>query len=436
MNTTREVVVENQPGNWLSALTHFHRGTQQTPLVRGSMVMLVGSTLVSTLNFVYNVAIARLLGPAEFSHAAAAVTLLMLTSCINLAFQLITAKLIAKSSSNPIRAGIYSTLLRRAWRTGLALGASLVLASAPLSSYLRMPTLFLQVLAVGFVFYIPLGVKRGGMQGTCKFSRLAASLAFEALVKLISAVGLVWMGIGVLGAVLGITVSVIAAYLLPAQDKALLVHPEPHAQASFREALQAITFFVGQVIINNIDILMVKHFFAADQAGLYAAVALVGRLLYFASWSVTSAMFPLSAGEKEEQDSRHVLVMSLLFVLLISTVFVVILALCPDFIVHTLFGAGFRLANTDVRTLLTMNAVAMAVYAIAVVLITYEMSRRIANTAWLQLVVSGLVILGVSAFHSSLVQVIVVQQVLRALLLIAVAIPFFRLPHVYAEEVS
>ena len=46
--------------------------------------------------------------------------------------------------------------------------------------------------------------------------------------------------------------------------------------------------------------------------------------------------------------------------------------------------------------LLSMNAAATGIYAIAVVLITYEMSRRIANTGWLQLVVSGLIVLGIT----------------------------------------
>jgi hypothetical protein len=74
-----------------------------------------------------------------------------------------------------------------------------------------------------------------------------------------------------------------------------------------------------------------------------------------------------------------------------------------------------------------MNAAATGVYAIAVVLITYEMSRRIANTGWLQLVVSGLIVLGITRFHSTLLEVIVVQQVLRVVLLIAVAFPFLKM---------
>ncbi len=171
---------------------------------------------------------------------------------------------------------------------------------------------------------------------------------------------------------------------------------------------------------------MVKHYFEPTEAGIYAAVALVGRLLYFATWSVTSAMFPISASSAAESDSRRVLAVPLLFIAGLSTLFVVFLASFPGLIIRTLFGSDFHRAGAGVEQLLVMNAIATAVYAVCVVLITYEMSRRIANTGWLQLVVSLLIILSISVFHASLMQVIVVQQVLRGLLLIAISIPFFR----------
>ncbi len=171
---------------------------------------------------------------------------------------------------------------------------------------------------------------------------------------------------------------------------------------------------------------MVKHYFAPAEAGIYAAVALVGRLLYFATWSVTSAMFPISAGSAAESDSRRVLVVPLLFIAGLSTLFVVFLASFPGLVIRTLFGSDFHRAGAGVEQLLAMNAIATAVYAVCVVLITYEMSRRIANTGWLQLVVSLLIVICISLFHASLMQVIVVQQVLRGLLLLAVSIPFFQ----------
>jgi lysylphosphatidylglycerol synthetase-like protein (DUF2156 family) len=116
----------------------------------------------------------------------------------------------------------------------------------------------------------------------------------------------------------------------------------------------------------------------------------------------------------------------LLFVVGLSSVFVIFLASFPGLVMRTLFGSGFHLLGVGVEQLLAMNAVATAVYAVSVVLITYEMSRRIANTGWLQLVVSLLIVVCISFFHDSLMQVIVVQQVLRALLLMAVSMPFFK----------
>ena len=153
-----------------------------------------------------------------------------------------------------------------------------------------------------------------------------------------------------------------------------------------------------------------------------------GGLLYFGAWSVVSAMFPVSA---ERQDRRPLPVRCWQFhccsVTGMSTVFVLILAAFPTLVFQSLFGSHFPAGVGDLNWLLSMNAAATGVYAIAVVLITYEMSRRIANTGWLQLVVSGLIVLGITWFHSTLLEVIVVQQVLRIVLLIAVASPFVKM---------
>lgn len=403
----------------------------------GSVVMLSGSVLVSLANFGYNIGVAHLLGPRDFSQAAASVTLLMLASCINLTYQLVTAKLIARTSVPGERAAVYQYLTRRAWMVGFGLSAFTVVTSRWIAAYLRMssPTLIV-LLGLGMLFYIPLGVRRGGMQGSCQFLRLSLNLAVEAFVKLIAAMILVLGGVGVEGAVGAISFSVLAAFLLPTGNRELRQIPSLYRPGSFFESIQAIIFFVGQVIINNVDILMVKHYFAPDVAGIYAAVALVGRLLYFATWSVTSAMFPVSAGSATESDGRRMLVVSLLFVAGLSTAFVIFLSSFPGLVIRTLFGSDFHRAGVGVEQLLAMNAVATAVYAVGVVLITYEMSRRIANTGWLQLVVSLLVVLLVSIFHSSLMQVIVIQQVLRGLLLMAVSFPFFRrIPDVGVEPV-
>ncbi len=417
------------PGGWRDLVARWcPQYASHSKILNGSIILLIGSIVVSAANFGYNIGVARLLGASDFSHAAAAVTILMLISAITLSFQLMCTKLIAKADTLENKASVFQHLMKRAWVIGFALGAFMLAGSSVLTTYLRLSSPWIIILlAVGLTIYVPLGVKRGGLQGTCRFRGLAWNMAAEAIVKFVGAIVLIELGFGVLGAVAAISASVILAFCLPDKARELRGRAVAGASAPVGEARQAIVFFVGQVVISNIDILMVKHFFRPDIAGLYAAIALVGRLLYFGAWSVVSAMFPVSAENKQEGSSGSLLAIPLLLVTGMSIVFVLLLAAFPALVFQSLFGSHFPTGIGDLNWLLCMNAAATGVYAIAVVLITYEMSRRIANTGWLQLVVSGLIILGISWFHSTLLEVIVVQQVLRVLLLIAVASPFVKM---------
>jgi O-antigen/teichoic acid export membrane protein len=412
------------PRTWRSSIAGLRGQSHHAQVFNGSMIMLVGSTLVSLVNFGYNIAVARMLGPSNFSQAAAAVTLLMLVSCITLAFQLTCAKFVAKNESLATKAHLYQTLRRKAWYVGTMLGGGVIVFSSLISGYLRMSPTLILIMAVGIAFYIPLGARRGAMLGTRQFAKLSSNFLLEAGVKLVTALVLVNLGYGVLGAVAAIATSVVVAYAYPWVGAGLNTVGEPGIPASMSEGMQSIVFFVGQVIINNIDILMVKHFFTSSDAGLYAAIALVGRVLYFASWSVVSAMFPISAGAKPQEQNSSVLIIPLLIVASIAFFFTVFLGLFPDFVLRMLFGPGFH--GHGIESLLALYASTTGAYALAVVLTAYEISRRIANVAWLQLAFSLLVVIGIALFHETLREVIVVQQVLMVLLLISVSIPFFR----------
>jgi O-antigen/teichoic acid export membrane protein len=390
----------------------------------GSIIMLLGSVMVSVFNFGYNIAVARMLGPSAFGHVAAVGTLLMIVSAITLSFQLVCTKIIARSETAAEKSSAYASLQRKSWTVGLVIGSGMALTSIWIADYLNLPSPWLVILlAFGLTIYIPLGTKRGGLQGTCNFRKLSINLMLETLVKLAGTILFIEMGYGVKGAIVAISVSVLLAFFFPRVPAQLKVHHRSGVRASFGEGVQAIVFFAGQVIINNIDILLVKHFFNNTEAGLYAAIALVGRVLYLASWSVVSAMFPVSAGANREADNRHVLIVPLVIVLLISLVFIVGLGAFPDSILRATFG--FHLSS-GMNSLLSLRAAATGTYSLAVVLMAYEMSRKIANTGWMQLAVSGAVIAGIQLFHSDLREVVVVQLVLMVLLLMIVSIPFFR----------
>jgi O-antigen/teichoic acid export membrane protein len=335
----------------------------------------------------------------------------------------VCAKFVARNQTAGAKARVYRTLLSKAWMLSLALGAFVFASQHVVADYLHLPNShLLAVLAIGIAAYVPLGVRRGAMQGLCSFRGLGASFIVEAVTRLLTGVVLVMLGYGTLGAVGAISAAVLAAYFLIPVDPELRVKTEAGEPASFGEGIQAIVFFVGQVIISNVDILLVKHFFSSDVAGLYAAVALVGRLLYFASWSVVSAMFPVTAAAKPQQEDPKVILMPLLAVLGLAVVFILSTSLFPHLIIHGIFGVEFHQGEP----LLALYATATGIYSLSVVIMAYEMSRRIANLGWLQLVFSGVLVLAINIFHDTLREVITVQIVLMTLMLGLVLFPFLR----------
>ena len=150
------------------------------------------------MNLVYNFTVAHKLGAGQFGHASAIYTVLMLLSSVTLSFQLLCSKFVARSDSESERIAIYNLLHRRSWLGGLGVGVVLLSASSAISHYLNLPSpLLVRVLAIGTVFYVPLGTRRGFMQGTYDFIPLALNFSLEAVVKLVGAVVLMSAGYSV-----------------------------------------------------------------------------------------------------------------------------------------------------------------------------------------------------------------------------------------------
>lgn len=421
-------IVESIPGE---KFVRASSAALRARLVSGSMIMLVSSGLVGGLNLLYNLTIVHKLGAGAFGQASAVYTVLMLLSAVHLAFQLLCSKFVARNDSLPEKFAIYRHLHRRAWIYGVGVGIALFCARSLVTQYLNLPTRnYIIMLAVAAVFFIPLGPRRGFMQGLYDFRHLASNFVLEAVIKVAAAVLFMAWGWGVSGVIAAIVASVVLAYAFGMPHRDLQADPLAHIPpaTAIGEGLQASMFFVGQVIINNLDIILVKHFFPATEAGVYAAVALVGRVVYMLSWSVVSSMFPFSAGVRsEEREGRAVLGTAFLLVILVSGVFTLAVWGAPAHVWHLLLGSGFPLnQGGSYRALLVLYAATTGIYSLGVVLMSYEISRKIGNVSWVQLGFSGAIIAGIYLFHGTLHDVIMVQTVLMMALLVWVAIPFLR----------
>src|SRR5437868_1604538 len=115
MSASRVLETSPERLGWRGAVAYLQHEHSHSKILSGSVIMLIGSGIVSAFNFGYNVAMARMLGPESFGHASAAVTLLMLVSAICLSFQLVCAKFVVRNESAGARSALVRSLMKRAW---------------------------------------------------------------------------------------------------------------------------------------------------------------------------------------------------------------------------------------------------------------------------------------------------------------------------------
>jgi O-antigen/teichoic acid export membrane protein len=402
--------------------------TLQNRIISGSFVLLSGSGLTTAINLAYNIVVARSLGPTGFGQTTAVYTLLTLISAITLSYQLVAAKVVAQQAASGAKADTRS-LHRSAWAAGAMVATALLLFQHQIASYLNLPTPLLVVfLAVGGAFYVPLGTLRGLIQGVYGFRSLATNLVVEGLVRLGGSILMVRLGYGAAGVIAANAAAMAIAYLALLPKRPVSSPGALSISAVHREIAHALVFFSGQMLINNCDIVLVKHFFAPTSAGLYAVIAMVGRVIFALCQAVVNSMIPVVAGTREEdRKGLSLIATSLGMVLAIGSVLALALRFTPGWVWTRLFGPGFLLSGPHgFPFLLALYAITTVIYSLSAVMITYEMSYKIANMSAVQLVFSGLIIAGICEFHRSLPQVILVQLVLVSTMLLVVAFPFVR----------
>ncbi|MBX3010743.1 MAG: oligosaccharide flippase family protein [Caldilineaceae bacterium] len=419
---------QSQHGAW-QRLTQRLTGNH---LLTGSAFFFVSTTIVNGGNYLFNLILGRWLGPALFADVSIVITLFLFLTFITAGFQQTAAKFAAIYSANQDQANLWALrrwLHRWSWLFGLI--CLLLVGGGAIfwQNFFHTTSAWLFVIfAIGLPFYFVQGIDRGLLQGQMNFGWLAASYQAEMWARLGIGLLLVFIGWAANGAVLGLTLSIIATWLVadygvrrlrasnqtPALRNATLAPAERGALLAF--ALPVFISETSLILINNSDVLIVKRFFDSVDAGHYAALALIGRIVFFGTWSVVITMFPLVAQKQQRQEPhRQLLWISLGLVLLVSALIITLTVFWPELIILVLFGAAYL----TVAPLLWLYASATAIFALANVLINYHLALGNRAGTLFALVAGILQVMLLITRHETLSQIVVIQiYVMSGLLLL------------------
>ncbi len=378
--------------------------------------------LVNGGNYLYNLLLGRLLGPEAFAEAALLVTMLLVLSFMGMTFQLACAKfavLLADEQWESFQTKIY----KQAMVFGLIVGVLILAFSKQLQLLFNTESHWMFVVfAIGIPLYFFMSVNRGTYQGRQQFTKLSITYQTEMWARLSITLVLLYLvpwEPGIIVA-LGILLSFVFG-LFPSNHQGLLTKPTEalNTQNSKRVArfiLLTAGYELTQIIINNSDVLMVKHYFDSMEAGLYASLALIGRVVYFAAWMFVMLLLPqVVQKHKDGIATAPILYKYVFYVGLLSLAIVGTCYLFPELIINLLFGDAY----TSMASLLWQYALATSLFAISNIFAYYFLSLD----HYVPVILSGL--LGLSQiglvvwFHSSLQMVVQVQIIAMIALLVA-----------------
>lgn len=378
-------------------------------------------------NYLYNLLLGRFLGPEAFSEAALLVTLLLVLSFLGMTFQLAVAKFAVLFSGAQWQ-GFKSNMYRQSALSGLVIGLLIIGFSKKLQLLFNAQSHWMFVVfGLGIPIYFFMSVNRGTFQGHQEFGKLSLTYQTEMWSRLLLTMALLFFVDTLPGIIvaLGIFISFLFG-LFPTDVKGLSFSPSErlspeNTKKVSRFILLTACYELTQIIINNSDILMVKHYFDAHDAGLYASLALIGRVVYFVAWMFVMLLLPtVVQKQKDGEPTAPVLFKYVTYIALLSLTIVLACYLFPELIITLMFGESY-LAMSG---LLWLYALATSLFAISNIFAYYFLSLD----HYVPVIISG--ILGLSqiflvvVFHEDLATV-VHMQIIAMTLLLAVQVTYF-----------
>lgn len=272
---------------------------------RRHVLALAGAAMAANaLAVLFTVIFARVLGAGDYGSLAALVSALLILSVPGSALQVAVARDVA--------AGRYGAAARLSATVQGWLGRLLAMLGAMAAVSLLARDLVAAAIGVeegwaaaavlpGAVVWLMLCVLRGSLQGVAAVRPVALSIVGEAVGRLALGGLLVVAGAGVTGAFLGtplafaVTTVALAVVLRRRAGTPAHLPSAPRLRALGASAGTAIAALTLIMVLQNIDVILVKHRLAAADAGAYAATAVAAKVLIWVAIGVALHVVPEAA---------------------------------------------------------------------------------------------------------------------------------------------
>jgi len=381
----------------------------------------VAVVVANALNAVFQIALARILDPEEYSLLVALVVITLIAAVPPLAFQASVAREVAVALAEE-RPGLAGAAIRDTvrglvpWALGILLLGALAYPLLAAAGRGDAGATFATAATISAALVIP--AVWGGLQGARLFVILGIAHLTFAATRLGAGVGIGLAG-GDAGAVMagvaGATAVTLALTVIPLRD---LWNAAARSGARRLATLPNAAAATGLTLLTalaSVDVLVAKLVFPPSTAGAYGVASVGARVLLLLPIGVTTVLFPRVATLRDRARERRHLLAGLAVVAALGAIATAILWVFADPIVTKVFGEKYAAAVPWLGPL----SLAMALYALATVYMYHFLSLARTRFALVLCGVFALQLLLFGLFHSRPADLIGVQIGVSALTLAA-----------------
>jgi len=402
-------------------------------LVSGSFFIFVGSTISSFMAFLLNIYFARELSYADYGIFASLLSIVSLLTIPSAALSAIIvryATLFFSRKEDKKAGAFYKQAFKYLLLFSISLNIGLLLIFPLISSFLKIDQIGLIFLTGVSVttFYMAI-LNLGFLQSMLKFRLIGLLHLLAGIGKLASGAILVFIGWKVYGALFATFAFSLIGFLLsfiPLRKvirnagkeinigvKDVTAYAVPTTVAIF-----ALSSFISS------DVLLVKHFFSATEAGYYGGLSLVGKVIFYFTGPIPIVMFPLIVKKHAVSENfRNLFFVAIVMVLIPAFLISGFYFLFPDFTIKLFLGGKGYLA---IAPYLGLFGIFLTVYSVNNVFVNFFISVKKTKMCLVALFWAIIQIILICIFHDNFYQIIYVSIATSILLLISLLLYYLK----------
>ena len=401
-------------------------------LVTGSIYIFAGSIIANLFNFVFSIFMSRNLSVEGFGILASTFSLISLMgipagsiipTIVNFA-----GSHFAKDDYGSVKA-LFFKIIKPLLLVSVLVFFSFFFFAGYIGDFFKIADRSIVVIigisvALAYIVIVSTGL----LQAKLAFRYISFLSLTGSILKFAIGAGLVFLGFGVRGAIwavfiAGIIPSILGFIYLRSVfiskiNKASKINFKSIISYGFPSSLAVL----GMTSLISTDILLVKHFFDPRQAGVYAGLSLVGKVIFFFTGSIGGVMFPLIVKKHAKNENYNNIFKMAIAVVLIPSVFIsTFYFLYPD------FSINFFIKNEIYRSasgLLGLFGVFITIYSLISLFVYYFLSIKKTNVYIPVLLAALSQLLLITFYHSSLF-IVVITSLLVSLILLATLVIYY-----------